>query len=183
MSDDQGNEIDWIVAENDEPGVGDCSFVACANVRLKITGVRMSDGEILNGYSVIAGWRPMDITTNHGAAVTRVLDYWRDMGWPSDPEDKIAGWSELTTDELRAAVERDGACLCWVMLPTVDGDWCFDDRALGSDGVAAHAMAIVGADDDGITVVTWGEERRASWDWAREFMRGAYAVRFEASAS
>lgn len=178
MSDQQGQPVEWVMGKNDQPGVGDCVLVACANMRLKRTGVRMMDGEVLEAYSKIAGWRPMEPETNSGVRVEAVLDYWRDQGWPSDPLDKIAGWDALAIDEIRAAVERDGAIVAWAELPVVDDDYSFDDRALGTDGVAAHAFAVIAADDDGITVVTWAREVDMSWAWVAQFMRGAYAVRF-----
>jgi hypothetical protein len=174
--DSQGNPIRWITAENDQPNVGDCTLVGAANLRLKRTGVRMSDGEILHAYSVIAGWRPMDITTNRGATIPRVLDYWRDEGWPGDPLDKIAGWSEVPGNEIRAAIERDGAIVGWSMLPVFGGDYSFDDAALGMDGIAAHTTAMIQADDAGLTLITWGYEQRVSWGWWARFGRRGYRV-------
>jgi len=118
----------------------------------------------------------MDITTNRGATIPRVLDYWRDEGWPGDPLDKITGWAEVAIDEMRPVIERDGAIVGWSMLPVFGGDYSFDDAALAVDGIAAHTTAIVGVDGDGMIVITWGFEKFVSWRWWEKFGRGGYRV-------
>lgn len=182
MRDAQGNDVPWIEGGNTEPSCGDCLVVAFANFTLKRLGIRMSLGEIQYAYSKWTGWSPLDPSTNHGTNVLSGLTYWRDQGFPADCLDRIAGFDEISVDQIQATVARDGGCVIWVMLPLVDDDWDFADDALGTPGTGAHAMFVTDA-DDGLIVVTWGEERRVSWAWARAFLKGAYAIDFAASDS
>lgn len=165
----------WVMGGNDQPNTGDCALVLCANVVDVITTVIdgpdqaevMDDGEVENAYSRIVGWSPLRPETDHGARLADVFEFWKTQGWPSDPEYKLINYCEITTAEIGQAIYSLGAVGGWAMLPMVDGDWCFDDRALEQDvgGTGAHAMAIVGARPGFLRVVTWTREFEVSLAW------------------
>lgn len=174
----------WVMGGNDQPNVGDCALVLCANVVDLITAVTdgpdkaqiMADGEVENAYSRIAGWDPENPATNHGARLTEVFDYWKVRGWPSDPEYKLIDYCEIGPDQIHQAIHSLGAAGGWAMLPMVDGDWCFDDRALNEEGVGPHAVAIVGSRPGFLRVVTWATEIEVSRAWWDRFGRQQFGL-------
>lgn len=172
---------EWSLGGNDK--YGDCAFVGLANLHDLVTAVNgapevMSDAEAEHFYSVEAGFKPGDASTDHGETLVKVLQYWSDYGWPGDPELKPKEWHQISFEQIGNTVDRYGAVYAWFMLPSLDDEWDLSDDAVAKSvlGTGAHCMLVVGDAPDRSWVVTWGRVREVSAAWMAAYWRGGFAV-------
>lgn len=172
----------WCLGANDE--FGTCGFAGIGNGHAIVTKVAtgteqiMSDGEIELMYRDVAGFMPTDRTTDHGAALKAILDYWAIHGWAGDPTLVPVDRQQIAFDQIADTVDAMGWAYCWFMLPERDDDPDLSDDAVksGRPGVGAHCMTVIGAAPGQFEVVTWGKRRIVSSVWMQAYWRGGYAV-------
>jgi hypothetical protein len=163
---------------------GTCGFAGIGNIHAVVTAVCappvqvMSDGEIELMDHAVTGFMPTDRSTDHGAALVTILDYWRDHGWAGDPTLVPLDRQAITLDQIAASIDATGTAYSWFQLPQTDGQFDLSDLAVrnGTPGVLAHCMTVIKASPGLFQVATWGGRRVVSEDWINMYWRGGYAV-------
>ena len=154
---------------------GTCFLAMFGNWFALTTGEVMTDGEVENAYSQIAGFSPLDPATDHGVAFEIGLEYLRKNGWPPDPSITVTSWAP--TSNLAGTIARRGAAFGYLELPmnaARDGyDFSDDALARKAPGEYGHAVLIVDASPP--VFVTWANPQGVSDAWLAAYGR-AYEV-------
>lgn len=172
---------EWSLGGNDK--YADCAFVALCNVIDLVTAVNgapelVTEAEAELFYAREAGFSPVDPSSDKGAVLADVIEFWRLHGWPADPELTLRGVWSVAPDQIPEALHLLPGLPAWCMLPSLDDDPDFSDGALErrAPGIDAHAVLIVDASDETLTLVTWAELRVVSRAWWREYGREVFGV-------
>jgi len=123
----------------------------------------MSDTEVLRLYSATSGYVAGDPATDRGAVCLDVLNYWTHNEVGGEVLSAFCAVDPSNLANVRAALEIFGGLYAGVSLRQAQlddsGEW---DETSGAV-VGGHCIWVVGADDDGLTCVTWGETQRMTW--------------------
>jgi hypothetical protein len=172
---------DYCLGENDT--FGTCGFAGIGNGHAVVTTIAghpevMSDGEIELMDNRVTGFMPTDRTSDHGAALVTILDYWAKYGWAGDPTLVPVDRQEIQRDQIADAIDAMGWAYCWFQLPSIDGQFDLSDASvqLRIQGRAAHCMTVTDAAQGLFHVATWGVRRIVTDAWMDVYWRGGYAV-------
>lgn len=176
----------WGMDGNDT--VGDCTFaevdhttkarqVAAGNLE-----VRSTEAEVLAAYTAVTGYDPADPSTDQGAMMQDVRDYWRKHGVTlGGVNDKILLFAEIDHRDLmlvRWAVDRFGAVGLGVNFPKSAMDQFNQGKpwtvVRGSQIEGGHAVALVGYDAQYAYVVTWAQVQKVDWAWFIAYVEEAW---------
>src|SRR5579872_7260407 len=188
----------WPMMLNDS--LGDCTC-ACAGHQIEQWTTYAgkpytpSDQDILTAYEAVGQYVPGDPTTDNGAVVLDVLNYWRQTGIGGHKIIAYASVDLNNLDEVKQTVALFGSCYIGVGLPLtaqnpvqgVNGNPCWSTPAGGpvGDGApwswGAHAIPIVGYGVDnkgnaGTELITWGSIYDMTWGFLRLYCDEAYAI-------
>ncbi len=182
--------VDWTKAlpvdlgEMGNSSIGDCTCAGAGHLVQTWTANRgdeitISDEAIIAAYSAITGYTPSDPSTDNGAVLLDVLNFWRQTGIGGHKIGAYACVNHADVDELKIACDLFGGLFTGVQLPTtaqaeVGAVWQDTTGEVGSWG--GHCVALVGYDTDGVTYLTWGKRQRATWAWVAKYADEAYAI-------
>jgi hypothetical protein len=145
--------------------------------------VIVSDADIEKAYEAVGGYVPGDESTDNGAVEIDVLKFWQKTGIGGfkigafvsvDPKNKL---------HLKLANALFGGAYFGIGLPVTAQTqevWAVPDGGLVGDGApnswGGHAVPMGAYDLDGLTVITWGQEKKATWDFIAEYCDEAYCI-------
>jgi len=162
-------------------GVGHATQVACWYGQKTPSAVK--DHDVLVLYEKAAGYNPNDPNSDQGAELLDILNYWSKNPFVNNKLDAFVAFDPTNPDHWKAAVDFWGCAYIGVWLPqnVVDAlesgqviDWILTtDRVTQSAG---HCVIVVGYDDKGLTVVTWGQTIKMSWAFAAKYCDEAYVL-------
>lgn len=171
----------WGMDGNDQ--IGDCTCVCIAHMLMLVTVhtgamVTPTTADVIAAYSAITGYPQAG---DNGAAITDVLNYWRDMGISGH---KILAWGSIDPSnltEVRQGVWLFGGVDIGANMPQSAMDQFNNGQpwnAVSPDGgnVGGHSIPLFGYGADGGTVVTWGQTQQLNWDWWDQYVDEAYVV-------
>lgn len=175
----------WRMMLNDS--LGDCTCAAAGHLIMEWTcnagvGVLPTDDQILEAYEAITGYNPADPNSDQGAVELDVLNYWRQTGIAGHQIGAFAEIDPANQDHVKAAVYLFGGVYIGVQLPlSAQGqdEWnvvgpLTGDCEPGSWG--GHAVPVVAYDENGVTVITWGQPLKMSWAFWSAYVDEAYAI-------
>ena len=174
----------WPMFLNDSIGI--CTIAGGAHLEMGWSSYAApneaipTDQQVLAAYSAITGYTPSDPSTDTGADLLTVLNYWR--------KQKIAGhgikyYAQIalnSQEQLQASIALMGGAYIGVNLPQSAEDafqagqpWTdtTDKNILGG-----HCIVLVGYDPTYVTAVTWGATVKISYAWLNTYMDEAYAI-------
>ncbi len=175
---------DWPMYGNDR--VGDCTTAAAGHMIEAWTAaaagrpVEITERAVLEAFDAVKVVDPA--TGEEGAVELDVLTLWRSAGIGGH---RIGAFARVSIGDhvlLRTAAGLFGGVYIGLQLPvTAQGQpvWDWTGRL---DGPAApgswggHAVDVVGYDDSGLTVVTWGGLQELTWSFWDRYCDEAYAV-------
>ena len=141
---------------------------------------------VLAGYEAVGGYNPADPqNTDNGCILLNVMNYWRNTGLCNH---KINGYVQINQSNLqhvKAAIYMFGAINIGLALPLSAQDqdvWTVTDNSLqgaATPGSWGGHCVIVGKYDDvaqEFTCITWGEEKRMSYQYFLKYCDEAYAA-------
>lgn len=180
---------DWPMMANDS--VGDCTCAAAGHM-IEQWGVYASvptiltDAEVLGAYPVIAEYAPSNPSSDQGANMLDVLNYWRKTGMGTKA-DKIAAYAALDIsklDEAKLAVSLFGNTYIGVSLPISaqgqDDLWdVVPDDGNGNSQAGSwggHCVPIVGYEPGKLALVTWGKLIHMTESFYLAYCEEAYGV-------
>lgn len=171
---------------NDE--IGDCTCAGLANLRILFTSHTGKISiptlqQVVSLYSAITGYIPGNESTDNGAAMTDVLNYWQTKGFVGN---KILGWAQIDhTNETdrQLAVDLFGATYVGVQLPAsaqdqfIEGQECHFEVISGSPIEGGHCIIHPGYGATGGAYVTWANWFvKASTAWEQTYIDEEYVV-------
>jgi hypothetical protein len=176
----------WGMDGND--AVGDCT---CAEVDHTTKARQIAAGnaevqsraaEVLAAYSAITGYNPNDPSTDQGAEMQAVRDYWRKHGVTlGGHPDKILMFAEIDHRNLllvRWAVDRFGAVGLGFNFPASAMDQFNRGKpwtvVSGSPIDGGHAVTMAGYDAQYAYVITWGRVQRMDWAFFTAYVEEAW---------
>jgi hypothetical protein len=176
----------WPMMLNDS--LGDCTC-ACAGHMIEqwttyaSTAVIPPDASILAAYEAVSGYNPADPSTDNGAVILDVLNYWRQTGVDGHPILAYVSLEPKNHTEVMDSVVLFGNCYLGVQLPiSAQNQAVWAVPAGGATGQGApgswggHAIPVVQYDARGLTVITWGAPKRMSWGFVDAYCDDAYGV-------
>ena len=176
----------WPMMLNDN--IGDCTC-ACAGHMIEqwttYTGVPVtpSDQDVLTAYEAVGHYNPSDPSTDQGAVILDVLNYWRQTGVAAHQIMAYAALEPKNHNEVKDSILLFGNCYIGVQLPLSAQNqavWAVPPGGPTGQGApgswGGHAIPIVAYDVRGLTVVTWGALKRMSWSFLDTYCDEAYAV-------
>jgi len=176
----------WPMMLNDK--LGDCTC-ACAGHMIEqwttYAGdpVTPTDDAVLKAYESITGYKPGHPSTDRGAVVLDVLNYWRHTGVGKHKIMAYAAVEPHNHNQVKDAVNLFENCYLGVSLPiSAQNQRVWSVPPGGPTGSGApgswggHAIPVVAYDVRGLTVVTWGALKRLTWQFLDTYCDEAYAV-------
>jgi hypothetical protein len=175
---------DWPMYGNDR--IGDCTTAAAGHMIEAWTAaaidraVELSERDVVDAFEAVKLVDPA--TGEEGAVELDVLAFWRSTGIGGH---RIGAFARIATGDhslVRTAAALFGGAYIGLQLPLTARDQQLWDWTARLDGPAApgswggHAVDVVGYDDAGLTVVTWGALQRLTWSFWDRYCDEAYAV-------
>lgn len=176
----------WPMYDNDR--IEDCTCAAAghliqdwtANVGQPVTPAL---DPIVQAYRDISGYNPEHPSTDKGANVLDVLNYWRKHGIA---DHKILAYASIepgNQTQVKDAVELLGGAYIGLQLPkSAENQTVWSVPPGGPTGKGAqgswegHVVPIVAYDSRTLTIVTWGQLRRMTWQFWGAYCDEAYAI-------
>lgn len=177
----------WGMDGNDS--VGDCT---CADVDHELKSVQVSAGntetvssaaEVLAAYSAITGYNPNDPSTDQGAEMQSVREYWQKTGFTLGGTDhEIMLFAEVDIHDVTVGqwvLDEFGAVGVGVNLPQsamdqFDANETWDVVANDGGILGGHAVAYVGYNHVGPVFLSWGRPVQATWAWWHAYVEEAW---------
>src|SRR5579871_614958 len=171
----------WPMYLNDE--LGDCTIAASAHMIEEWTkcanapGVTPLDAQVLAAYKAVSGYNG-DPSTDSGCVMLDVLKYWRQTGLAGHRILAFAGCDPKNHNDVKDSVALFGNCYIGVQLPLSAQDQSMWSVASGENAEpgswGGHCVPVVGYDDRGLTVITWGAPLRMTWNFLDVYCDEAY---------
>ena len=176
----------WQMEGNDT--VGDCTIACIAHMIMLATAhtgtmVVPTTEEVLAVYSAITGYDPSDPSTDTGANIADVLNYWQKTGITiGGAVHKIVAWAQIDQTN-RTEVEQAlwlfggvdlGIEVYQSMMDQTNAGQAWDNPS-GSD-LGGHSVPIFGYGSEGCTCVTWGALQQMGWPCFQRICSEAYCV-------
>jgi hypothetical protein len=159
---------------NDEQG--DCTCAAVGHFIQLATAnrggiVTPPDSAIEKAYEDVGGFRPGDPSTDQGAVILDVLNYWRKTGVGGFKIDGFAALQPQNPDHIKLAIDLGGAVDIGLALPIsaqTQEVWDLDPgqgRNARPGSWGGHSVIVGAYDAHGLTCVTWGRRKRMTWPY------------------
>jgi hypothetical protein len=155
--------------------------------------VTPTDADILEAYSAVTGFNPLDPGTDNGAYMLDVANYMRRTGIGREKDgtrhtiDAFVKVDHLNQREVETACNLFGGVWVGVWLPNSakaqthpQGWWDVSAAGLQGDGApgswGGHAITVNGYGVGGPTAWTWGAEQRMTWHFWNAYVDEAWAI-------
>jgi hypothetical protein len=173
---------EWPMYANDT--IGDCTCAAAGHMIEAWTGEATKKPEEIPDQAVLDAFDAVKIVQGgeEGAVELDVLNYWRATGIGGHTIMAFAKLSTYNQDLVKTGAWLFGGLYIGVQLPlSAQGatSWEWGGSLSGPDAPGSwggHSVDVVGYDEKGVTVVTWGALKHASWDFWNRYCDEAYAI-------
>ena len=157
--------------------LGDCTIAALAHAVTVYHGL-IGRKEIMKRQSVVKLYLHLTGGVDSGLNELDVLNYWRQTAVGHDKILAYASIDPKNHTHVQQAIQLFGGAYLGFQVQQncvqeFDNHQPWTPGPLTPDG---HAVYAVGYDADGLTVLTWGNTQRATWDWWDECVDEAYAI-------
>lgn len=175
---------DWPMYGNDT--IGDCTIAAAAHMieawtaPARGTAVEVSERSVLAAFDKVKRVDP--VTGEEGAVELDVLNYWRAHGIGGHKIGAFARVPAWDHSLVRDSAFLFGGVYIGLELPLSAQRQAVWDWTHSLDGPAkpgswgGHAVDVVGYDQHGLTVVTWGRLQQLTWAFWDRYVDEVYAI-------
>jgi hypothetical protein len=181
----------WGMMLNDQYG---CCTAAGAGHLFKLWNDRVGrhstilDADVLAFYRICTKWEGAEFdpdtgVNDNGCVELDVLKQLKTWGIAGRKIDAYVSMPKHRHELLKAGIYMFGGIYVGVSLPNSaqdQGVWRVTDPRLQGDAEpgswGGHCVIITGYDQGGMTCVTWGQEKRLTWDWWDAYGDEAYAL-------
>jgi hypothetical protein len=176
--------LEWPMYANDR--LGDCTTAAAGHMIEAWTAatagaaVEVPESAVLAAFDAVKLVDPA--TGEEGAVELDVLKLWRSTGIGGHRIDAFARVGCDDQDLVTAGAWLFGGLYIGLQLPlraAAQDVWDWAGRLDGRDAPGSwggHAVNVVGYDDGGLTVVTWGALKRMTWAFWNHYCDEAWCV-------
>lgn len=176
----------WGMLANDR--LGDCTCAGAGHHIMSWTGDNgdlyiPSDSEIIAAYAAVSGYNPITGSGDTGAVMLNVLNYWRQNGIAGRKIGVYASIKPLDMDHIKAAIYLFGGVYLGFNLPlSAQGQatWSLTDPTLSGNAAprswGGHTVPALAFDDEGITVITWSQPLKVTWEFFAQYCEESYAI-------
>lgn len=157
----------WPMYANDR--LGDCVFAGIGHQEQQISSlgqgaeVRVTDDDVVGGYSTVTGYNPGDPSTDQGTYVQDAMAWWRKTGIAGHQILSYASIDPADTRLIKQCVKLFGAVGVGFNFPDSAWQQFADERPWDVVPVAApdggHYVMVGAYDPSYWNVVTWGAEQ------------------------
>lgn len=175
----------WPMDMNDQ--IGDCTIAGAVHLQQLWTAmasdeVVAADDKVLSAYEAVSGYNPSDPSTDQGADLLTVLNYWRNTGINGR---KILAYVQIDPKNImhvQYGIHLFGGLYCGVQLPLTaqtQSRWVIVPAAGGQADPGSwggHCIPLVDYDQTELTCVTWGSKIDMDYDWWKMYADEAYAI-------
>lgn len=176
----------WGMMDNDK--IGDCTCAAAGHLIMEWTDdngdlYTPPDQDIISAYAAITGYNPVTGANDNGAQETAVLNYWRNTGISGHKIFAYAALEPKNHNHIMLSTFLFGGCYIGMALPvsaqtqkvwSVPPGGAVGKGAPGSWG--GHAVPVIGYDNHGLTVITWGATKKMTWSFWNAYCDESYAI-------
>jgi hypothetical protein len=170
--------------------LGDCTIASIGHgvqVLTANSGTEMTlpDQAILEAYEAVSGYNPVTGANDNGAVELDVLNYWRQVGVGGHKLDAYAALHPQSQRELMEAIYLFGGAYLGLALPLAWQSasvwdvphhlWFWERYQWQPGSWGGHAVWACDYDARGVTVVTWGQLQRITWQGFFTYCEEAYA--------
>lgn len=178
--------VDWGMNLNDV--LGDCVCAGIAHVirgwsQINGTPKILTDDQVLSLYEEIGGYVPGDPSTDRGCVEMGALNYWRTTGCVGDFLSAYAAVSPTNTSEVKSAITLFGNLYLGVALPIsaqTQDVWDVPSGGTVGNGLpgswGGHCVPVLAYDNDGLTCITWGAQKKLTWAFFAAYVDESYAL-------
>jgi hypothetical protein len=175
---------DWPMYSNDR--IGDCTCAAAGHMieawtaAGKHKAVEVTDASVLDMFNKVKHVDPA--TGEAGAIELEVLRYWRKTGLGGHKIGAFAAVSVHDQNLVRIGANLFGGLYIGLQLPVTAQqqqvwDWTKKLSGPAQPGSwGGHAVDVVGYDDEGVTVITWGDTKKMTWAFWDHYCDEAYCL-------
>lgn len=160
--------FEWGVAVNDK--LGCCTISCAAHMAMQSQWygqdrkIYIPDAEIIRAYSAVTGYQPGVESTDQGAVIQDVLNFWRTIGVGGYKIEAFAQLDATNIDLVKLCVSIFGSVNIGMNFPSSAMDQ-FDTGATWTPVAHArseggHCVCVVGYDATTFTCVTWGRAQK-----------------------
>ncbi len=158
--------------------LGDCTIAALAHAITTYRGLVGSKKDIMPSKTVVKLYMHLTGGVDSGLNELDVLNYWRQNGVAGDQILAYAGVDPKNHVHVQQAIQLFGGVYLGFQVQEncqqeFDAHQPWTPGPLTQDG---HAVFAVGYDQNGLTVLTWGNTQQATWAWWDECVDEAYAI-------
>ena len=172
---------DWGMMLNDQ--LGDCTIAGAAHAVQTFTQangaiVTLPDADVLAYYEKWDGYDPNDPNSDQGGDEHEVLKQWRSQGLSGHTLNAWADVNVKNVNEVKTAIWLFGGLYIGFEVPnnideTAGAVW--DVSGAGPiDG--GHCVHVVGYDDKGLILISWGAIYRMTWAFWAKYVSEAHAL-------
>lgn len=147
-----------------------------------------SNNCVLQLYEEACGYRAGDSSTDNGGVEQDVLKYLLNTGFPlsNGTRDKITAFMEVDTrniNDIKLTINEFGLAYIGFEVPKSIYDsftgepkdkWEYDPNQTELDG--GHAVILAGYDQEGPTVISWGQKYKMTWEFFVNYTDEAYGI-------
>jgi hypothetical protein len=177
---------EWGVFGNDS--INNCTCAAAGHM-IKCwsanasTEFEISEEAILNTYSALSKYDPLTHKNDDGVYMIDVLKYWRKNGIDQHQIRVFATVPQDRREVVRASIYLFGGIYVGLLLPISSEHqkiWEVKPGGLTGDNepysLGGHAVAILAYDEEYLTCITLGQEKKMTWDFWETYNDEAYAI-------
>ena len=157
--------------------LGDCTIAALAHAETVFHGL-LGKQTILSKQSVVKLYMHLTGGVDSGLNELDVLNYWRQNPVSGDKIINYASIDPKNHTHVQQAIQLFGGVYLGFQVQQncvqeFDAHQPWTPGPLTNDG---HAVDAVAYDQNGVTVLTWGNTQQATWAWWDECVDEAYAI-------
>ncbi len=173
--------------------IGDCGIVTPANLIKAWTAsngneVDVTDADVLSGYQIVGQYVPGDPTTDNGVILLDVMNWLRREGLAGHKIEAFVSLDIHDREHFKQAIAHFGGAALGFSLPKAilnQANWRVSlggshgdptPGSLGGHAVAAVAYKDVGAPDDGVMVISWGQRYWVTWAFLNAYCDEGFAL-------
>jgi hypothetical protein len=174
-------QLHYPMAANDH--LGDCTIAAVVHTDQATAALVNEPWSYPGDSAVTTEYFQLSNGQDTGLSETTVLQVWNSTGMFGCELAAFAPLAVKHTQTIRQAVFLCGAVYTGVLVPATaqpqfreHRPWDLTGTPADSEIEGSHAVPIVGYNQTGPVVVTWGALQQATWAWWLAFAEEAYAV-------
>ncbi len=158
--------------------LGDCTIAALAHAITTYRGLIGSNKVILPKAAVVKLYMHLTGGVDSGLNELDVLNYWRQNAVSGDEIMAFTTIDPKNHTHVQLAIQLFGGVYLGFQvqqncIQEFDAHKPWTPGPLTNDG---HAVFATGYDQNGVTVLTWGNTQQATWAWWDECVDEAYAI-------